>query len=159
MHQTTIIQPAIYHDYPQIIRLLQMLAHEEGMMCMLDVTKLKLALECGKPKLEIIVAKQTGKTIGCALFYRGFDVLSASHGSHISDIIVDKSARNQQIGTKLMGAIAQHTANEGGQWLSLTVDKANMRAKNFYLELGTEMINVDFMAMGITNMRLLIEKI
>ncbi len=146
-------------DYPHIIRLLNILAKGEEMSCMLNVAQLAGALQCDNPKLEALVAKDDGQVFGCALFYRGFDVLSASYGTHISDIIVHEDIRGQKIGRKLMQKISEYTVENGGEWLSLTVDKRNARAKNFYLSIGAELINVDFMAMGITNMRILMEKL
>jgi ribosomal protein S18 acetylase RimI-like enzyme len=154
----TIIKVAQEIDYPQMLKLLNELAKHENTTSQLTLSKLKKCLQNTNPKLEILVAKNDDVVIGCALFYRGFDVLSASYGSHISDIIVQENARNNGVGKKLMQAISNHTINQGGQWLSWTVDKRNEMAKNFYLSHGGEVINVDFMAMGITNMKILLRK-
>ena len=85
-----------------MLKLLHELAKHENATSQLTISKLKQSLQNANPKLEILVAKNDDVVIGCALFYRGFDVLSASYGSHISDIIVQKNARNNGVGKKLM---------------------------------------------------------
>jgi ribosomal protein S18 acetylase RimI-like enzyme len=157
------IQSAETQHYPTIINLLNDLALYEGGICALDIEKLIAAIAQENPRLTILVAivskQNKQEVIGCALSYAGYDVLSATHGSHISDIVVRHDMRGNNIGTQLIARIAADTLNRGGEWLSWTVAHSNAYAKQFYLKRGAVEVGVDFMAMGLTAMRTLSKNI
>jgi GNAT superfamily N-acetyltransferase len=149
------VQPS---DYKYIIELLHELSKHENTISQLNIVQLKKAMQADNPKLEALVAKHCDDVIGCVLFYRGFDVLSASYGFHISDIIVAQNMRGNGVGSKLISYLSEHGLKQGLQWLSWTVDAHNEKAKNFYLSLGATVINVNFMAMGASAMKILLAK-
>lgn len=161
---SVIIKPAEHHHYPAIITLLDDLALYEGGICTLDASKLLTAIAQENPRLHILVASISQQVkeeviVGCVIAYAGYDVLSATHGSHISDIIVRGDMRGNSIGTQLMARIAADTLDRGGEWLSWTVAHANTHAKQFYLRRGAVEVGVDFMAMGLTAMHVLTKNI
>ena len=110
-----------------------------------------------KPSFRVIVAesgnklphdKTTDSIIGFLMYYEGYDLASASHGTHLADIFVHENARGQGAGRALIRELAQRTLAAGGQWVSWTVLKKNRAAKKFYTDLGASNVNVDFMAWG-----------
>ena len=73
-------------------------------------------------------------------------------------MIVAPLYREKGIGTLLMKALAQHALQQNRDWVSWTVSKGNMSAKKFYLEtIKATQVDVDFMAMGKTALRVLTE--
>ncbi len=97
---------------------------------------------------RFIVAQHNNEAIGYAAFYTGYDIASATHGTHLADIFVTHAARHQGAGKAMMAYIADHTASIGGEWLSLTVLKNNTAAKRFYQSLQGVVVDVDFIAFG-----------
>jgi ribosomal protein S18 acetylase RimI-like enzyme len=143
-------------DLPQIIKMLDELACQEKMQNQLTQAKLWQAMQNNHPKIEVLIAKSDEAIIGCVLFYMGFDVLSASHGGHLSDIFVSKQYRKVGVGTSLIAGAAKTIMANGGVWLSWTVDKNNAAAKQFYHNLGAITVDADFMALGESSLKLML---
>ena len=86
--------------------------------------------------------------IGTALYYPGYDVLSASRGYHLADFVIDENHRRNGLGYQLFAAVAAENLREGGEWISLTVLRKNASAQAFYAKLGMTHVAIDFYAIG-----------
>ena len=99
-------------------------------------------------KLHALVAMAHHTVIGVAIYYAGYDTLSATYGYHLADIIVTKEKRGHGIGRLLMKALAKLTLEAGKEWVSLTALEGNEGAQEFYKALGMTKVNVNFYAAG-----------
>lgn len=106
-----------------------------------------------KSYFSCVVAEHNAALIGMAIFYQGYDVATASRGTHLADIFVEESARGKGVGKSLMAAVATYTLEADGKWVSLTVLKHNSRAKAFYDSLSAYKVPVDFIALGETQLK------
>lgn len=104
---------------------------------------------------RVLVAEDTQSTqvIGFLMYYPGYDLASASHGSHLADVFVMQQARGKGAGHALVAELARRTLAAGGQWVSWTVLKKNRAAKKFYTNLGASNVAVDFMAWGASTLQ------
>jgi ribosomal protein S18 acetylase RimI-like enzyme len=155
------IRPAGTDDLPDLVAMMHALAVEEGSQSELTVATLQEAAERGQPSLIMFLAVTQDTPpvpAGGLIAYAGFDVLSATIGSHLSDIYIRPDQRGQGIGTALFHALSRHTLEEGGAWVSWTVMRQNEAARGFYRHLGACDVNVQFMAMGATAMRQLCQR-
>lgn len=143
------IRPATSEDAPALTALLHQLYAEEGYETSLQPEQLaaQLAGE-GEVVLRALVAEENGTMLAVVFFYAGYDLLSASSGYHLADIIVQPAIRQQGIGRQLMQALAARTLDEGKEWVSLTVLKQNIPAHAFYTKLGMTQVEVNFFAIG-----------
>jgi ribosomal protein S18 acetylase RimI-like enzyme len=143
------IRPATVADLPELTRLLSMLNREEGYDISASEADLRAALFGGAAKVPMraLIAGHE-KAVGLVLYYWGYDTVSASHGYHLADIIVEPAQRGQGVGRALFSALAAQCLGEDGQWVSLTVLKKNDRARQFYKALGMVEISIDFFAIG-----------
>lgn len=80
-------------------------------------------------KAEIYVYKQDEQIVGFV----------GMQGNYLAGIFVDKMARSNGIGTKLLDYVKEFYSN-----FSLNVYKMNKRAVNFYLREGLKMIAEEF---------------
>jgi len=146
--QEVIIRPAKRTDAAAICRLLHELAQSEGRHSLQTEQTVRLDLLGKTSPLRLLVAQAEKEAVGLLCYYHGYDVESASYGTHLADLIVTESWRGQKIGTRLMSALAAITLKEGGEWVSWTVLEKNQRALGFYTGLGGKTIPVHFMAIG-----------
>lgn len=81
----------------------------------------------------LLVESVPGRQVfGYALFYRGFDVGSATLGFHLADLWVDRRYRINGAGRALMAAMAAECRKQGGRWLAWQAHHANREAIAFY---------------------------
>jgi GNAT superfamily N-acetyltransferase len=152
------IRPALEQDYPAIVTLLQGLAAEENGACRLDVTALAAQVLSANPPLWIwVVEAVDGEVLACVLAYGGYDVLSATRGLHLSDVVVTPLMRGRGIGTALLACLADAALQDGMEWMSWTLLRTNHDAQRFYQRIGGTCVDVQFMAMGRTAMKRLRE--
>ena len=145
-------------DIGEIAALATELAVGEGQMPHTTEATLARDVFCNAPKCQMLVAQKGIESIGFVMFYDGYDRASASGGYHLGDVIVAPLHREKGIGTLLMKALAQHALQQNRDWVSWTVSKGNVSAKKFYLEaIKATQVDVDFMAMGKTALRVLTE--
>jgi len=87
------------------------------------------------------------------MYYAGYDLQSASRGVHLGDICVTKSARRQGVGRMLVAELGQRILADGGEWVSWTMLKGNVEAREFYKKLGAKKVrDVEFWALGKSKM-------
>lgn len=144
------MRAAIPADLPEIARLLTVLNHEEGHVLSASSEALHRALfgDGARVAMRVLLAHRGNTIRGLALYYWGYDTVSASEGYHLADIVVDPAARGKTIGTQLFHTLAAQCLREGGQWISLTVLKRNAHAQRFYRARGMVEIAVNFYAIG-----------
>lgn len=146
---TPIIRAAVRTDSPTIAALLGELNRGEGNMRTIDARAIEQALFTPRAvELRAYVAEKAGQVVAAALYYSGYDTLTASEGYHLADIIVTQAHRRCGIARALLGTLAAQALREGGQWISLTVLRENAAARGFYQSLGMTEVAVDFFAMG-----------
>lgn len=146
---TSTIRPAVRADAAPITALLGELNRAEGNMHPIDARAIELALFTPRGvELRALVAELAGEVVATALYYSGYDTLSASEGYHLADIVVTEKHRRCGIARALVAALAAQCLREGGQWVSLTVLQKNSAAHGFYVSLGMTQVDVDFFAMG-----------
>ena len=142
------IREAHAQDAEAITALLSELNQEEGYDHSASLAAVQELMVSTKLHARAIVALTGNTIIGAALFYWGYDTVSASYGYHLADIIVTKTQRSQTIGSRLFHALALQCLKEQGQWISLTVLKKNTRATRFYQRMGMVEVAVNFYAIG-----------
>lgn len=149
------IRAATRKDIAEVTALLAELNREEGYSTSADANAIGTLLfpeAPGKVLMRALVAKKGSVIVGTALYYWGYDTVSASHGYHLADIIVARAHRSQGIGARLFAALAAQCLAESGQWISLTALKKNERAQGFYRKLGMVEVAVNFFAIGAQGM-------
>lgn len=136
-------------DVMSVAALLTQLNRKEGIDIVSDPLKLMQGLFGQTRKVEVrgLVAVR-GAVLAVALYYQGYDILSATYGYHLADFVVEEAFRRQGMGRRLFAALATQNLAEGGEWISLTAKKHNPDAQVFYEALGMTRVGVDFFAIG-----------
>jgi len=150
-----IIRPAQPPDVHAISALLAALYREEQAAHVHTPQSLAEALFGREPPVQLygLVAVDADAIVGVVLYYRGYDVASASSGFHLADMVVAPTARRRGVGKQLVARLAEQCLAAQGQWLSLTVLRANIAAHGFYRALAFTFVDVDFCAMGLSGLR------
>lgn len=146
--RTWTIRQASPEDAQQIVPLLRALAQEEGEPRDPDAQRIAKALAGGRVALQALLAIAGDRPCAVALYYPGYDVLTAAHGTHLADLFVSSAFRRQGIARALIAQIAATQHAQGGQWLSLTVLDSNALGRAFYDALGAAEIPVRLRAFG-----------
>ncbi|TAE32672.1 MAG: GNAT family N-acetyltransferase [Alphaproteobacteria bacterium] len=150
----------IEQDAHPICKMLQALAYEESVRSFVRPEALIEQTLRGTPRLKVAVAetKEHGarKVVGVAIAYRGFDVLSATPGLHLSDIYVHPEYRKGGVARRLIAHIVQMNPNDPCEWMSWTMLSENKVARGFYQHMGATHLDVDFMAFGASDLTALI---
>lgn len=111
----------------------------------IDTQKQKDGLELIFKETEkacIMVAEYEGKVVGmcsCQL------VVSTSEGGYkglIEDVVINKSYRGQNIGSKLLEKITVWAVGLGAKRIDLVADKRNSPAIDFYKKHGMKVTNM-----------------
>ncbi|MBN8530409.1 MAG: GNAT family N-acetyltransferase [Alphaproteobacteria bacterium] len=149
-----VIRPAQEKDAEAIAALMRDLTHFEG------TATSKLEAEDVKRdgmgrRFRVLVAEAAKEAIGVLAYYPGYDLASASPGTHLADLFVTESWRGIGVGRALAARLARETLQEGGRWISWTVLTGNREGRLFYHRLGGQEVPVRFMAMGREKMRIL----
>ncbi len=150
MSTSLTIRPAARHDVAAIVTLLNELYHEEGHAVEVnEASLLRVLFELNRDvQLQALLTCDGDAVVGVVLFYAGYDVLSASDGYHLADMVVTRSHRRLGIGAALFKALAAQTLAQQKEWISLTALRTNEAAKHFYTSLGMTNVDVNFYAIG-----------
>lgn len=108
----------------------------------------EVLFEGSRVRMHCLLAEWQGAVQGLALYYVGYDTVSATYGYHLADIVVAEAYRGRGIGTALFRELTMQILAEKGEWISLTVLKKNKRALQFYQRQGMVEVAVHFMAIG-----------
>ncbi len=146
------IRSATRSDATAIAALLQALYHAEGNPVAVDTADLQRRLFDAPRGLDVraLVACDGDTVVGTLVYYAGYDVLSASDGYHLADMIVAEGHRRRGVAKALFKALAKQALAEAKEWVSLTALRSNGVAKQFYASLGMTQVDVDFFAIGKT---------
>lgn len=149
MHKPDVrIRAAIVDDAAEVAHMAQALASEMGEHGKLDESAFLTAIKQSNPKAEFHVLEEQGNVVGFTLSYAGYDLTTAVSGTHLCDIYIKPEFRRRGHGKAVIGFLAEHTLQRGGQWMSLTVLQENMAAQQFYRALNITSVPVQFMAWG-----------
>lgn len=145
-----VIRDATRGDLADITSLVSALNREEGYDISASAQALHEVLFEGNPRVAMraLVAQKGVRIIGLALYYWGYDTVSATYGYHLADIVIDTAHRRQGIGSQLFNALGVQCLREQGKWISLTVLRQNARAQAFYTSRGMVEVAVNFYAIG-----------
>lgn len=137
-------------DTPVIAELLTQLNIAEGsdIVMRADILHRGLFAADRAVNLRALLVTHENKVIGAALYYVGYDILTAVNGYHLGDLVIDAAWRRRGIGRALFAELAAQNIREGGHWISLTALSHNATAIAFYRGLGMTRVPVDFFAMG-----------
>lgn len=153
MSTSVTIKPLSREDLPHAVTLLSELNREEGYTHSADLAAITSAMNDPRITMQGLLALQGEKVVGLALYYWGYDTVSATYGYHLADIVVTSAARGRGIGSRLFAAVASECLAAKGQWMSLTALKKNTRVHTFYLRHGMVEVDVNFYAIGPTALR------
>jgi ribosomal protein S18 acetylase RimI-like enzyme len=90
----------------------------------------------GNPAFQALIAEVAGEFAGMCLFFPIFSTWMGRPGVYVQDLYVDPLYRGQAIGEKLLRRTAALCLQEGGAYLSLSVDTGNAAAIRFYERAG-----------------------
>lgn len=154
-------RPATPEDAVAVTGLLNQLNQAEGNSTVMQVedTLRGLFAEQRPVNLRALLAVAGEQIVGAALYYTGYDILTAVIGYHLGDLVVDASCRRSGVGERLFAALAQQNLDEGGEWISLTALRHNAPALAFYDKLGMIRMPVEFFAVGEVRLRALIARV
>lgn len=88
-----------------------------------------------QPKFEVLIAEREDKPIGFALFFPTYSTWEGRSGIHLEDLFVLEEERGNNVGYRLMTALAALAVERGCARLELSVLHWNP-ARKFYHRLG-----------------------
>ena len=91
-----------------------------------------------RPAFQVLIAELDGSAIGYALFTDGYNTDIPARAVWLDDIFVEKQARGQGIGRRLLASVARIAAVRGARSVWWGVRSANHRARAFYAGLGAK---------------------
>lgn len=86
--------------------------------------------------ITVTVAEEQDLLLGACLALMTFSTWRGRRGMYVVDLFVDGSARNRNIGVKLLRAAARHMRARGAEFIKLEVDQTNTGGARFYERLG-----------------------
>lgn len=135
----TAIRPARAGDGAALARLLDALsAHEGDPTGVLTAGAMERDL-CGPaPVGRALLAEAGGEAVGLAVWLPAWESAAAARGGFLTDLYVADAWRGRGLGRALMAAACAAVAAEGGDFLQLTAQARNDRARAFYAALSEE---------------------
>lgn len=88
------------------------------------------------PVFEALIAETDGHATGLCLWFTSFSSWRGSTGVYVQDLYVDEEMRGTGLGRWLLQEVAALSAEQGGTYLRLAVDAANIDGQGFYERLG-----------------------
>jgi ribosomal protein S18 acetylase RimI-like enzyme len=86
--------------------------------------------------VTITVAEENGMLLGACLSLMTFSTFRGSKGMYVVDLFVNATARNRNIGHKLLQAAARSAVAKGATFIKLEVDVTNEGGARFYERIG-----------------------
>ena len=135
---TSVIRPATEADVPAIADLIRGLARYEKLEQDVTMTEELLAksLFGPRPYAETLLAEESGKPIGFALFFHNFSTFLALPGIYLEDLFVVPEHRGRGVGRALLKELARIAVERGCGRLEWSVLDWNRDAIGFYERLG-----------------------
>ena len=123
-------------DIPQILHFIRELAAYENMLD--DVVATEGLLRewiFEKQKAEVLLALETGESVGFALFFHNFSTFLGRAGIYLEDLFVKPEHRGKGYGKALLQKLAQITMERGCGRLEWSCLDWNKPSIDFYLSL------------------------
>lgn len=120
-----VIRPAAPADAAAIARMANALGAEtEEQGDAMTAAEVARAFLSGRFGLDVLVAEADGAVIGYALHMIGYETAYAAQGRYLSDLFVAPGWRRRGVGRRLIAAVAQAAADEGGAFIWWTAKAA-----------------------------------
>lgn len=110
-----------------------------------------------RPVFEALIAETDGQATGLCLYFTSFSSWRGTTGVYVQDLYVAEEMRGTGLGRWLLQEVAAIGVGQGGSYLRLAVDAANIDGQGFYKRLGLswceaeriyEIAGGDFEALG-----------
>jgi ribosomal protein S18 acetylase RimI-like enzyme len=134
------IRPVIETDLESVVELMHDFADYEDLSAYCTVTSERLQAAMFEPGrfVDGLIALDGEKSVAYALFYPSFSSFRGELGLYLEDIYVLADYRRNDLGIRLLRAIAAHAAANGLERIDFQVLDWNEPAVNFYLKHGAE---------------------
>jgi GNAT superfamily N-acetyltransferase len=132
------IRPAARDDLPAIARLIRGLAEYERLShaVTLDEARLREHLFGPRPYAEVLLAEDTRRVVGFALFFHNYSTFRGRPGLYLEDLFVEPEHRGRGFGKALLLELARLAVERGCARLEWSVLNWNQPAIDFYRKLG-----------------------
>jgi len=138
------IRAAVPEDREFILRLAERLTEfgevpgrDRAAMLGRDRAVLAAALDEGPPLATLFVAVgDAGRPLGFIHIVSADDYYSARETAHVADVVVEREAAGQGVGTALIAHAEEWARAQGFTLLTLNVFSGNRRARDLYERLG-----------------------
>lgn len=84
----------------------------------------------------VMIAENNGHLVGAGIYNMTYSSWRGTRGIYVCDLFVLPETRNQNIGLKLLHAIARDGKARGGGFIKLEVQEDNIGAAKFYDRIG-----------------------
>ena len=88
------------------------------------------------PAFQGVVVEVAGRVVGYLLYHAGYDTDAACRLLYVVDLYVAESERSRGLGAALMQEARKIAASHRANQIVWTVDRRNIRARNFYEHIG-----------------------
>lgn len=134
------IRAATGRDVPTILRLIKALAKYEKLADQAVATPalLRKHLFGKNPIAEVLLALDSKRPVGMALFFRNYSTFLGRPGIYLEDLYVDPEFRGRGHGKQLLQAIARLAVKRGYGRFEWSVLDWNSPAIEFYKSLGAK---------------------
>ena len=132
------IRPAAVDDVPTIFRLIRQLAEYERLSheVLLEEAQLREHLFGSRPWAEVLLAEESGRVVGFALFFHNYSTFAGKPGIYLEDLFVEPEHRAKGHGKALFQAVARLAVDRGCARMEWSVLDWNEPAIRFYRSLG-----------------------
>ena len=136
------IRPATRTDVAVILSFIRQLADYERLLDRVEATEEGLAatLFGSRPAAEVLLAVETDRPVGFALFFHNYSTFLARPGVYLEDLFVSPEARGRAVGTRLLSSVAGVAVARGCGRLEWSVLDWNQPAIGFYRRLGATIL-------------------
>ncbi len=123
-------------DGEAVLRLCVALGRHEGRVPALTPERYRANGFGRDPAFAGFIAERAGAALGYAICHRDYDTDRMERSVFLADLYVEKTARGEGLGRRLMAAVARHGAGYGARMMFWKVLPENRVARGFYAALG-----------------------
>ena len=133
-----IIRPATPADLPEILAMVQALAHHHGDTATASPDTLSRDLFGPHPWATTLVAQETGPLIGYATLTRSVQLQTGRRGMDLHHLFVVETARNDGTGRALIATAVALARSEDVAQMTVSTAPDNPKAAALYPQAGFE---------------------